>query len=346
MFLRYVHNFRAIAIVVIVAGHAAVTPTWPDDSPVQNLLLDLLDNGTVLFVFVAGFLFHHLAGRYRYRDYLTKKVTNVLVPYVLIMTPAAAYTVLLADPGPMEPGVVGLHPLLQALWIMVHGGPTFNYPLWFIPMIALFYLAAPVFIQFLRHPRLYLLLVVAVPFSMLAHRPPELDTVAIALYFLPAYVAGMWASQFRSRLEPVLDRWWGGLLAVFLLAVLAQFAFAGWHGNYYGSALFSQEHGPVDWMFAQKLLLCFTLLAVLRRLDDVLGDRLRLLGDVSFTIFFLHGWVLFATQVGYARFPGGDIPGNLVTFVLITVAAVLLPLAAAVAVQQMAGRRSRYLIGS
>lgn len=346
MFLRYVHNFRAIAIVVIVAGHAAVTPTWPADSPVQDFLLDLLDNGTVLFVFVAGFLFHHLAGRYRYRDYLTKKVTNVLVPYALIMAPAAAYTVLLADPGPLEPAVVDLHPLLQWLWIMFHGGPTFNYPLWFIPMIALFYLAAPLFIQFLRHPRLYLVLVVAVPLSVLAHRPPELDTFAIALYFLPAYVAGMAASQFRDRLEPALDRWWGALLTVWLLAVLAQFAFAGWHGNYYGSALFSQEHGPVDWMFAQKLLLCFALLAVLRRLDAVLGDRLKLLGDVSFTIFFQHGGVLFAAQVAWARVPGGDIPGNLLSFVLLTVAAVLLPLAVAVAVQQVAGRRSRYLIGS
>ena len=346
MFLRYVHNFRAVAIVVIVAGHAAVTATWPEDSRVQDLLLDLFDNGTVLFVFVAGFLFHHLAGRYRYRDYLTKKATNVLVPYVLIMAPAAAYTVLLADPGPVEPGLVGLHPLLQAAWIMVHGGPTFNYPLWFIPMIALFYLAAPVLIQFLHHPRLYLVLLVAVPFSMLAHRPPELDTPAIALYVLPAYLAGMWASQYRSRIEPVLDRWWGALLAVFLLSVLAQFTFAGWHGNYYGSALFSQEYGPVDWMFAQKLLLCFALLAVLRRLDDVLGDRLRLLGDVSFTIFFLHGGVLFAAQAVYTRTAGGDIPGNLLTFVVLTVAAVLLPLAVAVAVQQVAGRRSRYLIGS
>jgi surface polysaccharide O-acyltransferase-like enzyme len=346
MFLRYVHNFRAIAIVVIVAGHAVVTAAWPQDSRVEDLLLDLLDNGTVLFVFVAGFLFHHLAGRYRYRDYLTKKATNVLVPYLLIMAPVAAYTVLLADPGPVEPALVGVHPLLQALLIVLRGGPTFNYPLWFIPMITLFYLAAPLLIQFLRHPRLYLVLVVAVPFSMLAHRPPELDTFSIALYFLPAYLAGMWASQYRSRLEPVLDRWWSGLLAAFVLAVLVQFVFARWHGNYYGSALFSQEYGPVDWLFAQKLLLCFALLAVLRRVDAVLGDRLRLLGDVSFTIFFLHGGVLFAAQAVHSRVVGTGIPGNLLTFAVLTVAAVLLPLAVAVAVQRAAGRRSRYLIGS
>ena len=346
MFLRYVHNFREIAIVVIVAGHAAVTGSWPADSPVQDLLLDLLDNGTVLFVFVAGFLFHHLAGRYRYRDYLTRKATNVLVPYLLIMVPAALYTVLLADPGPTEPALAGLPRALQVGWIVLHGGPTFNYPLWFIPMIALFYLAAPVLIRFVRHPRLYLVLVVAVPFSVLAHRPPELDTPAIALYFLPAYLAGMWASQYRDRLEPVLDRWWGALLAAFLLAVLAQFAFAGWHGNYYGSALFSQEHGPVDWIFAQKLLLCFALLAVLRRLDGVIGDRLRLLGDVSFTIFFLHGAVLFAAEAAYARFPGGAVPGNPMTFALLAVAACVLPVLAAAVVQRMAGRRSRYLIGS
>ena len=87
MFLRYVHNFRAVAIVIIVAGHAVVT-LGRDAQPAQmDFLLDLLDNGTVLFVFIAGFLFEHLSRKFEYRSYLRKKLLNVIVPYLLISAP-------------------------------------------------------------------------------------------------------------------------------------------------------------------------------------------------------------------------------------------------------------------
>jgi Acyltransferase family len=206
MFLRYVHGFRAVAIVVIVAGHAVFTLTWPATSPTRDILLDVLDGGTVLFVFVAGFLFHHLAGRFAYRDYLTKKLQYVIVPYVLVSIPAIVVTLRFTDLPARFPELAGTPAAYQAVWLLAKGGATLNYPLWFVPMIALFYLAAPLFMLFVRRPRLYAVLLVLVPYSLLAHRTDELNTPVIALYFLPAYLIGMWASEYRDRLEVVLDR--------------------------------------------------------------------------------------------------------------------------------------------
>lgn len=346
MFLRYVHNFRAVAIVVIVAGHAVFTLEWPADSPTHDLLLDLLDSGTVLFVFVAGFLFHHLSSRYRYRDYLTKKLANVIVPYLLVSLPAVIYTVLFTDLVADRPGVADTSEMYQAAWMLFKGGATFLYSLWFIPMIAVFYLAAPLFIQFVRHPKLYAVLVVLVPLSMLAHRSDELDTLGIALYFLSAYVVGIWASHYRDRLEIVLDQYWAALTGAFLAAVVAMFVLLDHHGNYYGAAPFSQEHGPIDWMFAQKLLLCFTLLALLRRLDQAIGERLRFLGDISFSIFFVHGYLLMAVLVAFDRVFGTRPPGNLAAWLLLTAGVVLATAGGAALVKRAVGRRSRYLIGS
>jgi surface polysaccharide O-acyltransferase-like enzyme len=346
MYLRYVHSFRAVAIVVIVAGHAVFHLDWAPGSRTEDLLLDLLDNGTVLFVFVAGFLFHHLAARYRYRDYLAKKMTNVLLPYLLVSIPAILITVLFVDATRDNPELVGTSQGYQAVWLLVKGGGTFLYSLWFIPMIALFYLAAPLFMQFVRHPRWYAVLVVLVPLSMFAHRSDELDTVTIALYFLPAYIAGMAASQHRERLEILLDRHWVALTAGFLGSVVAMFLLLDHHGNYYGAAPFSQEHHLVDWMFAQKLLLCFALLAMLRRLDLVLGDRLRYLGDISFTIFFAHGYLLFAVLFAYKQVFDALPPGNLATWLALSVGVVAGTAGATVLAKRTLGRRSRYLIGS
>lgn len=346
MFLRYVHGFRAVAIVVIVAGHAVFTLTWPATSPTRDILLDLLDGGTVLFVFVAGFLFHHLAGRFVYRDYLTKKLQYVILPYVLVSIPAIVVTLRFTDLPGRFPELAGTPEAYQALWLLLKGGATFNYPLWFVPMIALFYLAAPLFMLFVRHPRLYLVLLVLVPYSLLAHRTDELDTPVIALYFLPAYLAGMWASEHRVRLEAVLDRFWIALTAAWFASVAAMFLLLDHHGNYYGLAPFSQEHGLIDWMFAQKLLLCFTLLAVMRRIDRRVGDRLRALGDASFTIFFVHGYALVAVQVGWGVLMGYPPQGSAPAALVLTAAVVAGAMAGTTLTQRLLGKRSRYLIGS
>lgn len=346
MFLRYVHGFRAVAIVVIVAGHAVFSLTWPATSPTRDILLDVLDGGTVLFVFVAGFLFHHLSGRYEYRDYLTKKLQYVIVPYVLVSIPAVVITLRSGELPARFPELAGTPEVYQALWLLAKGGATFNYPLWFVPMIALFYLAAPLFMLFVRHPRLYVALLVLIPYSLLAHRTDELNTPVIALYFLSAYLTGMWASEHRVRLEPWLDRSWVALCAAWLASVAAMFLLLDHHGNYYGIAPFSQEHGPVDWMFAQKLLLCFTLLALMRRLDAVLGDRLQALGDASFTIFFVHGYALVAFQVGWRLATGSPPPGSAWLALALTAAVVAATLAGTLVTKRVLGRRSRYLIGS
>ncbi len=347
MFLRYVHNFRAVAIVVIVAGHAIVALGRTENPRTADFLLDLLDNGTVLFVFIAGFLFEHLSRRFDYGDYLRKKLLNVIIPYLLVSIPAVLYTVAFTRPDLAHPEELGgTSAAYQAALMLLTGGFTFNYAVWFVPMITLYYLAAPLFLQFVRRPRLYLLAVVLVPLAMLAHRPPEVNTPAIALYFLPAYVLGMWASHERARLEPLLLRWWAGLLALFGAAVLARFLFSDRHGNEYASRLFTDEFGLVDWMLPQKLLLCFALLGLMLRLDAVLGDRLRFLGDSSFTIFFVHCYVLFAFQVVSLRVFDVTPQLSVPLWLALTAGTVGLTLAGTALMKRLLGRRSRYLIGS
>lgn len=347
MFLRYVHNFRALAIVIIVACHALNHFSWTAQPRTRDILLDVFDNGTVLFIFVAGFLFEHLSRRYRYRNYLRKKFANVILPYLLISAPAVIYSVIELNPVGEYPELAGTSPGYQVAWFYLKGGASFNYPLWFIPMIALFYLAAPLFIQFVRHPRLYLVLVVLVPLSMLWHRTSELDTLSMALYFLPAYLAGMAASQYRESIEPVLERAWPWLMGAWCCAVLVQFFVASHHGLYGGAYPFSQEHGPIDWMFGQKLLLCFGLLGLLRRFDGVIGDRLKLLGDSAFSIFFLHGYVLFLFVTVHHHSYGDGLPeGDFTRWLLLAAGTLAVSVGITALAKRRLGQRSRYLIGS
>ena len=65
MFLGYIHSFRALAILFIVGGHCIDFFNWSEGSAaIERMLRILISNGSVLFVFIAGYLFQHLAIKY------------------------------------------------------------------------------------------------------------------------------------------------------------------------------------------------------------------------------------------------------------------------------------------
>src|SRR5690349_6718767 len=96
-FLPHLHRLRAIAILMIVALHCTAFLSWTEHPLFNRVLRELLDNSTVLFFFISGFLFQYLSESFSYQDYLAKKFRNVLLPYLIVATPAIAYTLLRTD---------------------------------------------------------------------------------------------------------------------------------------------------------------------------------------------------------------------------------------------------------
>lgn len=87
MRLRYVEQFRALAIVMIVAGHAWYMQDWDRGSLAARLSLTIATNGTYLFVFIAGFLFQHLLPKFETWRYYRSKLRNVVLPYLIVSIP-------------------------------------------------------------------------------------------------------------------------------------------------------------------------------------------------------------------------------------------------------------------
>src|SRR5687768_12190341 len=82
------HSLRGIAISLIVGAHCLPFLDWNEHPLVFRLIDTLCNESSVMFFFVAGFLFHHLSGRFKYDSYLKNKFFNVLIPYFLISLPA------------------------------------------------------------------------------------------------------------------------------------------------------------------------------------------------------------------------------------------------------------------
>ena len=346
MHLGYLHSFRATATIIIVGGHVIASLSWAANPLTGAVLRDVLDNGTVLFVFLAGFLFEYRFVERGYLDYLCNRFKRLLLPYLALSLPLVIWDVARGAAAAKFPQELeGTSPLYQALWFLAKGSIVVNYALWFVPMMTLFYLAMPLFSVIARHPRLYFVLVVLIPLSLFLHRVTEISTGWMAVYFLSAYITGMWASYARERTEPWLMRGWPVLLLLVVGITVGLALFADHHGKYFGNAPFSQEHGPVDWLFAQKLVLCFGLLGLMLRLQPQIGPFLRYLGDISLSIVLLHVYLLYVINLGERRL-GFVPPGGVVTWLGLTAVAVAFTALGTMCAQRVLGRRSRLLIGS
>ena len=345
MYLSHINSLRALAILGIVAGHSAGFFSWQENPFTHNALKDLAANGSVIFVFISGYLFHHLSTRFQYAQYLLKKTKYVLVPYLLVSIPAIVYGVFWNDAGAVISDLAGTSRTYQIFWFYLHGETQINYPLWFIPVILSYYVAAPVFRMFIRYPTLYWLIPVLLPISLVAHRPnfPNPDLLHSLLYFLSAYVLGMFSSQFRDKVDLLLEKYLEVLFLIFISHFLTHLFLAGHHGNYHVKHIFSLEKGYIDWLFLQKIALTFLLLGLVKRYDSLLAKATRYIGEASFSIYFLHAYLLYALKVG-VRWQTFE--GNLIKWILLSASIATLSVGITRFVQKIFGKKSRLLIGS
>jgi surface polysaccharide O-acyltransferase-like enzyme len=345
MFLRYIHSFRALAIIFIVAAHCIALFDWASIPWQRHLVLSLIPNGTVFFVFIAGFLFQHLSYKFEYRRYLKSKLQNVMLPYVIVSLPMIAVQAL-TQSGSFDPAYIHHWPTVaqNVAWSLLTGSHT-QLHLWFIPMIAIFYLLAPLLLWIDRDGRPYYLLPLLLTVTVCVHRPSNFDNIwQSCAYYLPVYVYGMWFSRHRERLLAWHDRWLPALFASVAGLVWLEVAYLHQAGYIVSASMFSTEHGIVDTNAMQKLLLCGVLLVVLRRLGEGLHGKLRPVADASFAIYFLHLYFVkgFANLMGGQTSPGAGLWQYWLALAVVVTVCVGYPWFGT----QVMSRLSRYVVGA
>ena len=269
-FLSHVHSLRGLAILVIVAGHCVLCFRWERSPQLGSLLWVVFTNGTVLFVFIAGFLFQHLSGKYRFGSYLKSKLTNVILPYLILSVPAIAFCVVRR----WHPGDSFGDTALQVATYYVTG--SFMPAYWFIPLITTYYLASPLLIWWDRHEWAYWLLPLFLGVSLYV---PRSDLPTSCVHFFSVYLLGMFCSHYREKVLAITRR----LVPILVITCLAVPLMA-YLGAMVGSAL----------NLVQKLSLCILLLYWLEVYDQFLKKFFAYLATVSFGIYFIHPYVVWA----------------------------------------------------
>ncbi len=295
--LNYINVFRGLAILLIVAGH---TMQFSGCSKlIDKVNVEMVCGGTALFIFISGFLFQHLSNKFEYKTYLSKKWTNVILPYLFTAIPGLAFCFILpTDYGNSFDGL----PIILQIPMMLSVGRVHNTPAWFIPMIIIFFILSYLLLWLERKNILYKLLPVLFLVTIIfARQDVDYESVknltytqkyfAYASYvimgfvhFLSMYVFGMFCSKHKEIIDKFYDKrliFWG--LMILTASV-----------NVYLALNTSYNNGTIS-----KVFMTILLLGYLKHYDEWLISHTRLnkvldiLAKYSFGLFFIHWYVFF-----------------------------------------------------
>lgn len=330
-FIRYIHDFRGVAIIYVVAAHILVK--WSEGSIVGRSMEVIWQNSTILFLFIAGYLFQHLSNKFEFKDYLVKKFQNVISPYLILSFPIILYRVMYHDiPGftlHEHPDFASWPAWEQAGFYLLHGAHL--QPLWFIPMITLYYLIAPVLLYIDRHPKLYYTLIPLFILSLVVQRSVLSDTIGMAIHFLSVYVFGMFLSRYKDEFLVFAQKYWIAITFLPIIFVVATY--------------FSSKEMYDRFDFIHKVLFCGFFIYWLWRIEKYIPKWIDTLATLSFGIFFVHYFFVLLLRGLSMKFFHQEVPGNIVYWLISLFLVMLMSVVCLKIAKKILGKKSKYFIG-
>lgn len=321
-FLNYINVFRGLAILLIVMGHSMQFGTAYGLS--HHINREIVCGGTALFIFISGFLFQHLSSKFEYKTYLSKKWTNVIMPYLITSIPGILFCFFL--PHLYRNSFEGLNVFIQ-IPVLLSLGRVHNSPTWFIPMIVLFFICSIFLLKLEKKGILYKTLPILFLITIflprgdieyenligLSYGAKYLAYVKYILvgfiHFFSLYVFGMYCSKNKN----IIDKFYNLRFIIFLAMVITSIA------DIYLSFNNIYCNFTISKTFLTMLLLCY-----LKHYDEFILSRkkinqvLDIIAKYSFGIFFIHWYWIFAyNQILHLKGVMPIINGNYIEVIIL-----------------------------
>lgn len=329
MFLGYIHNFRALAIAFIVLGHCIDAFIWDGNETTERILRILISNGSTLFVFIAGYLFQHLSLKYNPKKYFETKLKYVIAPYLLISIPAIVVFTTFLDRESVWSGFYD-NPVWAQIMLFYITGQHLA-PLWFIPMITLFYLIAPLLIKADSDGRIYYFLPLFIAISCFVERGFPLQSF---VHFFSVYLLGMMCSKYKDTLNTILSDYKFVISSGILIVT-----FATW--EYYLNI------GTMTWLnYLQKTIMSLFFLGLLYKLNDKLKSKsINYVAEASFGVFFLHAYFISGIKLIYVTIFYELPPASVSSYLLFSIATFMSCVLLIFLIKKTTGKYSKFIIG-
>jgi peptidoglycan/LPS O-acetylase OafA/YrhL len=341
VFFRHIHNFRGIAILLIVLGHAIGFLDAADDSLIVTIIRVTIFNSSVYFIFIAGLLFQFLLTKYRHRIYLKNKFFNVILPYLLVSIPGICLSL-----AKNQPFYKTIDSISFKDWFLFHkvahlyttGSHFFHF--WFVPVICIFYAWAPMFVWLDSHPRYYRFIPLLICLSIVVPRAQN-DALVLQnfVHFLSVYILGMFCSHYQDAVLLFMKKYWQWALVMAMgltiLEIVSIDTGSFWINVFYLNTM-------------SKSILSVVLFYLLWRFDAAIPARVHAIigsiADLSFGIYFLHAYIIYGCMyvVKYSIFSAHR---NIIFVAALLAIVMLINIAILLISRKILHHRSRYLFG-
>lgn len=296
-FLNYINVFRGLAILLIIMGHTMQFA--PSNSLIHIINCEIICGGTALFIFISGFLFEHLSKKFEYKNYLSKKWTNVILPYLITSIPGLLFCFLM--PVQYKNPFDGLNYFIQTP-LLLSIGRVHNVPSWFILMIIIFFIFSSLLLKLEKKNILFKFLPLLFLLTIFIPRPSAefQDTIGLDyfakyliyvkyilfnfIHFASLYVFGMFCSKNK---DTIIDKFYDRRFLLWVLMIVLSVL-----------DIFLQYKYSYSNFTLSKTILTMLVLGYLKHYDnffvshDKLNKTLDLIAKYSFGLFFVH-WYLF-----------------------------------------------------
>jgi fucose 4-O-acetylase-like acetyltransferase len=332
-----IENFRAIAIIFVMLSHMT---TFSAIGSLEYFVKFLFVDATTFFIFISGYLFActEPAKNFNYLNYLFKKIRFVIGPYLLFL-----FLPILAGVYLKQHKLLDLNILQYTLWSITVGGAQVG-PMWFIPLITIFFLLSFVFIKL--KPGLFLgfITIFFLGIAIYTQRPlNNANAFLLFIHFLGFYLLGISFFYLGSFFENIYT----GLSILLIITCVIVFfgtfylaSNASWMTPLDYQSFFDQL-GMLNLMQLGKLTLLIGLFIFLEKFCNHKNNYLSFIAKISFGLFFIHGF--FLIFIGRLVLP--NINNDIVNLLIELFGVMTFSLVTVYLIQKMMRSKSRYVIG-
>lgn len=332
-FRYFLDNFRGMAILFVILSH---TPSIQEMGGIGKYLNFTLTDATTWFVFISGYLFCYLeVDKFNYMEYLLKKAKYVILPYFFFAFIALSLKLYVS-----QNVLFDLTPINYVLWSLLVGW-AIVFPLWFIPMIVIFFLMTPVFNILSKTKLLYVVTFFALLFSAFSSRPINNSNAILAfLHFLGFYLFGVLAASNASALDNLSKSTKSVIITVsffvFLISALLYFEQSEFPPDFFSGI------GIPNYISIGKLALLIAIFFLFERFMNRENIILGYFAKISFGLFFVHGFVIYV----FSKLIAGNVFFSEAGKIFLEVCIVFFASIAIVSImKKILKKRSRYVVG-
>jgi len=354
-YLQHINYFRGIAIIFIVFGHCfylGISQYYQNTTLFAKLIRNLLPGGTTFFVFVSGYLFHHIYyHNFRFSTFFFKKLKYVFVPFLLISSTDVFYYLsryIFAIISASYKSEIFLARLKNYSYInnYLYGHGDIPIGLWYVPFIMLVFALSPVFLKFTRIKAIVQLIIIIIllTISMLNHRTAANSILGVfqnVIYFTPVYLLGIYMSiNFNKIYEKLKGREFYILLIAIILAIIQTR-----NGVVDLTLKNTLKVENFDFMIIQKIFLSVFFAIYLMNFKNIKLKTLNLIAENSFGIFFIHGICIWTFNTIILKLNIVIVNKSFVLYLALSTFILTLSLAITMLIRKSFPNKCKYIIG-